>query len=62
MEYKIKNISRTKHFKGKAKDFEDLKKKVARKFKWRRIHDLENYFVIVYLNEEDIKKLNIEIM
>lgn len=62
MEYKIKNISRTKHFKGKAKDFEDLKKKVARKFKWRRIHDLENYFVIVYLNEEDIKKLNIEII
>ena len=62
MDYKIKNISRTKHFKGKAKDFDDLKKKVARKFKWRRIYDIENYFVIVYLNEEDIKKLNIEII
>lgn len=61
MEYKVKNTSRTKYFRGKAKDFDDLKKKVARKLKWRRIHDIENYFIILYLSKDEIEKFNIKI-
>ena len=61
MNYRIENTIRTKYIKGKAKDFDDLKKKVVRKLKWRRIHDLENYFIILYLSKEEIEKLNIKI-
>ena len=45
--YMIENVSKTKFIAGKAKDFKDLKKKVARKLKWRRIHDIENYFSLL---------------
>ena len=60
--YMIENISNTKFIAGKAKDFNDLKKKVARKFKWRRIHDIENYFISVCLKGDEIKKWGIELI
>lgn len=59
--YMIENVSRTKFIAGEAKDFEDLKKKVARKLKWRGIHDMENYFVSVCLKGDEIEKWGVEI-
>ncbi len=60
--YIIENISKTKLIAGRAKDFEDLKKKVARKFKWKRIHDIENFFISVCLKDDEIKKWGVEII
>lgn len=59
--YMIENVSKTKFIAGKAKDFKDLKKKVARKLKWRRIHDIENYFISVCLKGDEIDKWGVEI-
>ena len=60
--YIIENISKTKLIVGRANDFDDLKRKVARKLKWRRIHDIENYFISVCLSGDEIKKWGVEII
>ena len=60
--YMIENISKTKLIAGRAKDFDDLKKKVERKLKWRRIYDIENYFVSVCLKDDEIRKWGVEII